>query len=51
MHKKPMYCVKWWDAYGNPHISKPMNKQKANTFAKSMNADQEATLMLIYINI
>ena len=46
-----MYRIKWWDAYGNSHISEPMNKLTADTFAANMNADQEPTLMLVYINI
>ena len=45
-----MYCVKWWDAYGFPHISSPMNEQMARVFAKSMNPDQDATLVLVYSN-
>lgn len=48
--KKAKYCVKWWDAYGNPHISSPMSKQAANVFAASMNAEQEAIVFLIYTN-
>jgi hypothetical protein len=47
---KSMYCVKWWDSYGMPHISNPMNEQMAKVFAQSMNADQEATLVLVYSN-
>jgi hypothetical protein len=48
--KKTMYCVKWWDAYGNPRISNPMDEQAANVFAASMNAEQEAIVFLIYTN-
>ena len=48
--KKTKYCVKWWDAYGKPHISSPMDEQAANVFAASMNAEQEATVFLIYTN-
>ena len=48
--KKPMYCVKWWNAHGEPCISNPMDKQAANVFAASMNAEQEAIVFLIYTN-
>lgn len=48
--KKPMYCVKWWNAHGEPRISNPMDKEAATVFAASMNADQEATIVLIYTN-
>ena len=48
--KKSIYCVKWWNAYGEPRISEPMDKQMAEAFASSMDADQEATIVLIYKN-
>jgi len=48
--KKAAYCVQWWDAYGNAHTSLPMDNQTAKTFASSMDAEQEAQIILVYIN-
>jgi len=48
--KKPAYCVQWWDAYGNAYTSLPMDNQTAKTFASSMDAEQEAQIILVYIN-
>ncbi len=47
--RKPAYIVTWWDAYGNPHASEPMDIQKASTLAASMDVEQESCLMLVYI--
>ena len=50
LSRKKSYCVKWWDAYGNPQISSPMTQQMADVFAKSMSIDQDATIVLVYQN-
>ena len=48
--KKAAYCVQWWDANGDAHISLPMDNKTARNFASSMNADQEAQIVLVYIS-
>ena len=49
--KKATYKVQYWDAYGNAHTSHSMDYEMAKAFASSMNAEQEAQIILVYINI
>jgi|TARA_R110002126_G_scaffold245838_1_gene388880 hypothetical protein len=48
--KKAAYCVQWWDANGDAHTSLPMSKKTAKIFASNMDAEQEAQIILVYIN-
>ena len=49
--KKATYKVQYWDAYGNAHTSHSMDYEMAKAFASSMDAEQEAQIILVYINI
>jgi len=49
--RKATYQVQYWDAYGQPHTSNSMDYEMAKAFASSMNAEQEAQIILVYINI
>ena len=49
--RKATYKVQYWDAYGNAHTSHSMDYEMAKAFASSMDAEQEAQIILVYINI
>jgi hypothetical protein len=49
--RKATYKIQYWDAYGNAHTSHSMDYEMAKAFASSMNAEQEAQIILVYINI
>jgi hypothetical protein len=49
--RKATYQVQYWDAYGNAHTTHSMDYEMAKAFASSMNAEQEAQIILVYINI
>jgi hypothetical protein len=49
--RKATYKVQYWDAYGNAHTTHSMDYEMAKAFASSMNAEQEAQIILVYINI
>ena len=49
--RKATYKVQYWDAYGNAHTSHSMDYEMAKALASSMNAEQEAQIILVYINI
>lgn len=48
MTKKALYRVMYWDAYGDAHVTEPMEKGKAETMAKSMLPHQDARTVLVF---
>ena len=42
-----MYCVMYWDAYGDAHITEKVDKATAKTVIASMHPSQEARLVFV----
>lgn len=50
MNRTAAYVLIWWNAYGQPQQSAPMDKATAAAALAAMHPTQDARLSLVYIN-